>query len=98
MRISDWSSDVCSSDLNAPSLEGFLHWLDAGELEIKRDLEQEHGAVRVMTVHASKGLAAPVVILPDTLQLPKADHCLPWVDDGQAAPPLARWHIGRAPV
>jgi ATP-dependent helicase/nuclease subunit A len=26
---------------NAPSLEGFLHWLSAGELEIKRDLEQE---------------------------------------------------------
>src|SRR3546814_8600289 len=89
MRISDWSSDVCSSDLNAPSLEGFLHWLDAGELEIKRDLEQEHGAVRVMTVHASKGLEAPVVILPDTLQLPKADDCLLWVDDGKAAPPLA---------
>src|SRR3546814_66381 len=78
---------------NAPSLEGFLHWLDAGELEIKRDLEQEHGAVRVMTVHASKGLEAPVVILPDTLQLPKADDCLLWVDDGKAAPPLALWPV-----
>src|SRR3546814_6671732 len=44
---------------NAPSLEGFLHWFDAGELETKRDLEQEHGAVRVMTVHVSKGLEAP---------------------------------------
>src|SRR3546814_4586343 len=25
MRISDWSSDVCSSDLNAPMSFGFLH-------------------------------------------------------------------------
>src|SRR3546814_5839258 len=46
-----------------------------------------------MTVHASKGLEAPVVILPDTLQLPKADDCLLWVDDGKAAPPLALWPV-----
>jgi ATP-dependent helicase/nuclease subunit A len=64
---------------NAPSLEGFLHWLSAGELQIKRDLEQEHGAVRLMTVHGSKGLEAPLVILPDTLQLPGAPDGLLWV-------------------
>lgn len=80
---------------NAPSLEGFLHWLSAGELEIKRDLEQEHGAVRLMTVHGSKGLEAPVVILPDTLQLPSASDGLLWVDDGKAAPPLAVWPVKR---
>jgi ATP-dependent helicase/nuclease subunit A len=78
---------------NAPSLEGFLHWLSAGELEIKRDLEQEHGAVRLMTVHGSKGLEAPVVILPDTLQLPNAPDGLLWVDDGKDAPPLAVWPV-----
>ncbi|WP_340116559.1 double-strand break repair helicase AddA [Pelagibius sp. 7325] len=80
---------------NAPSLEGFLHWLAAGELEIKRDLEQEHGAVRLMTVHGSKGLEAPVVILPDTLQLPSASDGLLWVHDGKAAPPLAVWPVKR---
>ena len=80
---------------NAPSLEGFLHWLSAGELEIKRDLEQEHGAVRLMTVHGSKGLEAPVVILPDTLQLPSASDGLLWVDDGKDAPPLAVWPVKR---
>ncbi|MGF1592372.1 MAG: double-strand break repair helicase AddA [Kiloniellaceae bacterium] len=78
---------------NAPSLEGFLHWLSAGELEIKRDLEQEHGAVRLMTVHGSKGLEAPVVILPDTLQLPNAPDGLLWVDDGKDARPLAVWPV-----
>ncbi|MEO3427642.1 double-strand break repair helicase AddA [Pelagibius sp. CAU 1746] len=84
---------------NAPSLEGFLHWLAAGELEIKRDLEQEHGAVRLMTVHGSKGLEAPVVILPDTLQLPAAGDGLLWVDDGKAkasgTASLAVWPVKR---
>ncbi len=52
-----------------PTLEGFLHWLERGEVEIKRDLEQaERNAVRVMTVHGAKGLQAPVVFLPDTVQ------------------------------
>jgi ATP-dependent helicase/nuclease subunit A len=54
-----------------PSLEGFLHWLERGAVEVKRDLE--HGpadAVRVITVHGAKGLQAPVVFLPDTMQVP----------------------------
>jgi ATP-dependent helicase/nuclease subunit A len=37
-----------------------------------------------MTVHGSKGLQAPVVILPDTLQLPNAPDGLLWDDDGKA--------------
>jgi ATP-dependent helicase/nuclease subunit A len=80
---------------NAPSLEGFLHWLSAGELQIKRDLEQEHGAVRLMTVHGSKGLEAPLVILPDTLQLPGAPDGLLWVEDASERPPLAIWPVKR---
>ncbi len=78
---------------NVPSLEGFLHWLSAGEPEIKRDLEQAHGAVRLMTVHGAKGLEAPVVILPDTLQLPRGSEDLLWVADEGAAPPLAVWPV-----
>ncbi len=54
-----------------PSLEGFLHWLEAGKVEIKRDLEQTaRNAVRVMTVHGAKGLQAPIVFLPDTMGAP----------------------------
>jgi len=49
-----------------PSLDGFLHWLERGRLEVKRDLEAAGGAVRVMTVHGAKGLEAPIVFLPDT--------------------------------
>ena len=46
-----------------------------------------------MTVHGSKGLEAPVVILPDTRQLPKAPDGLLWVGDGTAKPPLAVWPV-----
>ncbi|MGN6514456.1 MAG: double-strand break repair helicase AddA [Rhizomicrobium sp.] len=54
---------------NTPSLEGFLHWLERGEAEIKRDMDRGRDEVRVMTVHGSKGLEADIVILPDTTTL-----------------------------
>jgi ATP-dependent helicase/nuclease subunit A len=57
--------------LNAPSLEGFLHWLARGDAEIKRDMERGRDEVRVMTVHGAKGLEADIVILPDTTTLPE---------------------------
>ncbi len=49
----------------APSLTGFLQWFDAGEGELKRDPGEAGEQVRVMTVHGSKGLQAPIVILAD---------------------------------
>ena len=56
--------------LNSPSLEGFLHWIERGDAEIKRDMERGRDEVRVMTVHGAKGLEADIVILPDTTALP----------------------------
>ena len=44
-----------------PSLQGFVTWLRAGRREIKRDMEHGRDEVRVMTVHGSKGLEAPIV-------------------------------------
>jgi ATP-dependent helicase/nuclease subunit A len=55
---------------NAPSLEGFLHWVERGGAEIKRDMERARDEVRVMTVHGAKGLEADIVVLPDTTALP----------------------------
>ena len=49
----------------APSLQSFIDWFDRGEVEIVRDPASGGDAVRVMTVHAAKGLQAPVVILAD---------------------------------
>ena len=51
---------------SAPSLQGFVNQLRAGDVEIKRDMEQERDEVRIMTVHGAKGLQAPIVFLPDT--------------------------------
>ncbi|RZK03718.1 MAG: double-strand break repair helicase AddA [Novosphingobium sp.] len=48
-----------------PSLVGFLAWFDAGEGELKREASGAGDLVRVMTVHGSKGLQAPIVILAD---------------------------------
>ena len=58
--------------VHAPSLQGFLAWLDAGEAEVKRDasLNHESPRVHIMTVHGAKGLEAPIVILPDTTGIP----------------------------
>jgi ATP-dependent helicase/nuclease subunit A len=55
---------------NPPSLEGFLHWIERGGAEVKRDMEKERDEIRVMTVHGAKGLEADIVILPDTAGLP----------------------------
>ncbi len=55
---------------NPLSLEGFLHWVERGGTEIKRDMERARNEVRVMTVHGSKGLEADIVILPDTTRPP----------------------------
>ncbi|MBD8891765.1 double-strand break repair helicase AddA [Roseibium litorale] len=48
-----------------PGLEGFLAWMAAAPTEIKRELTNSKGMVRIMTVHGSKGLEAKVVILVD---------------------------------
>jgi len=50
---------------HVPSLAGFLEWFDAGATDLKRDSGEGTGQVRVMTVHGSKGLQAPIVILAD---------------------------------
>jgi len=74
-----------------PSLQGFLHWLESAGIQIKRDLEQGTiDAVRIMTVHGSKGLQAPIVFLPDTLQTPHTSSSpLIWLD--QKPFPLVAW-------
>ncbi len=56
--------------LAMPSLEGFLHWVERGDAEVKRDMERGRDQVRVMTVHGANGLEADIVFLPDTTTLP----------------------------
>ncbi|RVQ68974.1 double-strand break repair helicase AddA [Croceicoccus ponticola] len=58
------------SATNVPSLAGFIRWFDVGDGELKREADQQGGLVRVMTVHGSKGLQAPIVILADAADDP----------------------------
>lgn len=51
--------------VEAPTLTGFLHWITAGKVSVKREQDRARDEVRVMTVHGAKGLEAPIVILPE---------------------------------
>lgn len=56
------------------SLQQFHQQMLQDTTQIKRPVEQNAGAVRIMTVHAAKGLQAPLVILPDTAAPPRAQE------------------------
>ncbi len=89
-RLSDEANDAIDEFLgqaiafersHPPSLEGFLHWLEAGALEVNRPSDMSRrDEVRIMTVHGAKGLQAPIVFLPDTLQAPTRLPPLFWPD------------------
>lgn len=71
------------------NLQGFLAWLAWGDIEIKRDMEEsERDEVRIMTVHGAKGLQAPIVFLPDTVQAPQRRDRIVWATlaKGQSLP------------
>ena len=85
------SQTLAYEQTHVPSLQGFLHWLAAAEFEVKRDLEGAGGGqVRIMTAHGAKGLQAPIVFLPDTLQVPKSTPRLLW-DSDETGAPLPLW-------
>lgn len=58
------------------TLRHFLKWFVTGNSQIKRDMDASTG-VRIVTVHGSKGLEAPVVFLVDTVRPPKSDSIFP---------------------
>ena len=69
---------------HVPSLQGFLHWLAAGDSEVKRDFgARPRDEVRILTVHGAKGLEAPIVFLPDTMQVPNPPSTLLWSDGSE---------------
>ena len=57
------------------TLREFLKWFITGGAEVKRDMDAASG-VRVVTVHGSKGLEAPVVFLIDTVRTPDSDNII----------------------
>ena len=78
----------------APSLYNFLSQVETIDVEIKRDMEVETEGVRVLTVHASKGLEAPIVFLPDACGGPDARHepkLMPLSSPRPGDPPVLAW-------
>ncbi|PNG27047.1 double-strand break repair helicase AddA [Methylocella silvestris] len=75
----------------APSLAGFLADFETVQRQVRRDMESGGEVVRVMTVHAAKGLEAKIVFLPDTCGGLSAQH-----DPSVFA--LEETHLGAAPV
>ena len=63
----------------APSLARFIDEVTRANSELKRDPEGGRDEVRVMTVHAAKGLEAPIVFLPDTTSPASSRH--PLIED-----------------
>lgn len=74
-------SEALNFTLKEPaSLQNFVQHLRLSGQAIKREADAGGDEVRIMTVHGAKGLQAPIVILPDTVSLPKAESGLLWVE------------------
>lgn len=76
------------SGTDASTLQGFMRIFSRYEEETKRDLMKAEGSVRVLSVHGSKGLEAPIVFMPDTMRNfnRKATH------------PLFYWNTDNVPL
>jgi len=57
-------------------LPGFVRWVDrmraASQRESEADVEEVHGSVQVLSIHAAKGLEWPVVFVAQTARRPPA--------------------------
>ncbi|MTI44563.1 DNA helicase/exodeoxyribonuclease V subunit A [Roseibium hamelinense] len=84
-----------------PGLEGFLAWMASAPAEIKRELTNAKGMVRIMTVHGSKGLESKIVILVDPGSAPfSAQHDPAFLPmkrgNDDARPPALIWLPSKA--
>ncbi|MEI8320970.1 MAG: double-strand break repair helicase AddA [Alphaproteobacteria bacterium] len=69
------------------SLQKFQFWMQQNDAEIKRSLQKNSSnQVRLMTIHGSKGLQAPIVFLPDTTQLPTNSSRFYWTQGSSSLP------------
>jgi len=69
-------------------LQGFVEWLAAANLELKREVDMQGDEIRVITAHSAKGLEAPIVFLVDPGSSPFiTQHAPPVItldlDDGE---------------
>ena len=74
------------------TLYHFLKWFITGNSEIKRDMDKSQG-LRIVTVHGSKGLEAPVIFLIDTTRIPESENIINITQDNK---PIWLW-VPRTP-
>src|SRR5690606_34904255 len=77
-------------------LQSFISALETDSPEVKREHDKERNEVRIMTVHASKGLEAPVVFLVDGASKAFNHSHLPklrFIESGENASPA--WLPGK---
>ena len=74
---------------NIDHLQLFIDYQEHKDTQIKREQENISNQVRIMTVHGAKGLQAPIVVLPDTIEerVGKVDRML-WPNKTGACVPL----------
>jgi len=80
---------------HSSSLAGFAIWFASEDTEIKRNMDQGSGEVRLMTVHGAKGLESSIVILPDTTSTPRsnATSALMFAELASGGPTLPFWRL-----
>ena len=68
---------------NIQSVSRFLKWFATSKPEIKNEFTTQNNEVQIMTVHAAKGLQAPIVFLADATPYREnnSDNIF-WDDDG----------------
>jgi ATP-dependent helicase/nuclease subunit A len=77
-----------------PGLQAFISALELDPPTVKREQDKGRDEVRIMTVHASKGLEAPIVFLVDDGSAPfNANHMprLRLIEQPEPQPPLPVW-------
>ncbi|MDE2893547.1 MAG: UvrD-helicase domain-containing protein [Chloroflexota bacterium] len=85
------------SDRGGSTLSEFLQWAQHQAEEDTQVIEsvvpeEDHDAVRIMTIHAAKGLEFPVVVFAGLNSAPRSDALpLLWHDDGRVE---VRWRSG----
>jgi ATP-dependent helicase/nuclease subunit A len=80
---------------HSSSLAGFATWFASEDTEIKRNMDQGGGEVRLMTVHGAKGLESSIVILPDTTSMPRSNgtSALMFVEPNSEGMTLPFWRL-----
>lgn len=77
-----------------PGLQSFISALELDPPTVKREQDKGRDEMRIMTVHASKGLEAPIVFLVDDGSAPfNANHMpkLRLIEQPEPEPPLPIW-------